>query len=105
GLSALALLYWVAFWAVLTGVMEISAAIELRKTITQEWSLGILGGLSILVGVLYLAFPRAGLLSLAYILGVYAFFAGILMLSLAYRLWRLEHGKHDIHPPTTMHHV
>src|SRR5215469_16961359 len=38
-ITALVLLYLIAFWAVFTGVFEIIAGIRIRKAITNEWML------------------------------------------------------------------
>ncbi len=83
---ALALVYVIGAWAIITGVLEIAAAIRLRKVITTEWLMGFGGALSILFGVLVLAQPGAGALALVYLFGFYAILAGISQISLGFRL-------------------
>src|SRR5574338_943699 len=41
GITALALIYFIAAWAIVTGVFSIVAAVQLRKEIDNEWLLGI----------------------------------------------------------------
>ena len=55
--AALALLYLVSAWAILTGVFRISAAIRLRKEIRGEWMLILNGALSVLLGILIVRRP------------------------------------------------
>jgi uncharacterized membrane protein HdeD (DUF308 family) len=86
GLSALALLYLIAAWAIVTGVLEIAAAIRLRKIITGEWLLALLGILSIGVGVMLALFPSAGALALIIWIGAYVAASGVLLIALALRL-------------------
>ena len=64
GLGALVLLYVIALWAIVTGVMEILAAISLRREIDNEWLMIIGGALSVLFGLILAFLPGAGLLSL-----------------------------------------
>lgn len=87
---ALASLVLLAAWAIVAGVFEITAAIRLRKEIKGEWLLGISGALSILLGfaipaVLVLN-PLATILSVAWIVGMYALIAGIALIVLGLRL-------------------
>jgi uncharacterized membrane protein HdeD (DUF308 family) len=87
GLTALALLYFVAAWAIVTGALEIVGAIRLRQEIEGEWALGLSGALSVLFGVLLVVIPApAGLLSLVWLIGAYALAFGVLLLVLAFRV-------------------
>jgi uncharacterized membrane protein HdeD (DUF308 family) len=87
GLTALALLYLVAAWAIVTGIMEIAAAIRLRREVVGEWALILGGAFSVLFGVLLVVIPaRAGLLSLTWLIGVYAVVFGVLQVILAFRV-------------------
>jgi uncharacterized membrane protein HdeD (DUF308 family) len=85
-ITALVLLYLIAFWAVFTGVFEIIAGIGLRKAITNEWLLLVMGALSLLFGILILFAPAVGALAIVLWIGAYAFVFGTFLLALAFRL-------------------
>jgi uncharacterized membrane protein HdeD (DUF308 family) len=85
-ITALALLYYIAAWALITGIFEIVAAIQLRRVITGEWMLILSGVLSIVFGALLFVFPGAGAVSLVWLIGVYATIFGIALIVLAFRL-------------------
>jgi uncharacterized membrane protein HdeD (DUF308 family) len=86
GLTAIALLYIIAFWAIVAGVMQIAAAIRLRKEIEGEW-LWILSGIcTVILGVLLIARPGAGVLSLVWLIASFAIVWGILLCILAFKL-------------------
>jgi uncharacterized membrane protein HdeD (DUF308 family) len=86
GITALVLVAFIGAWAILTGVMEVIAAIRLRRVITGEWMLILSGAMSVLFGILVLAFPGAGAISISWILGIYAAAAGFLLIGLSVRL-------------------
>ena len=51
-ITATALLYFIGAWAIVTGVLEVMGAIELRQVISDEWLLIFGGVLSVIFGVL-----------------------------------------------------
>ncbi len=92
GLTAVALLFVVAAWALVRGVFEIVSAVRLRREIEHEWLLALSGAVLVLLGALLFLFPAAGLLSVAWFMGAFAVAAGILLLVGAFRLRRLSQG-------------
>jgi uncharacterized membrane protein HdeD (DUF308 family) len=86
GITELALLYLSAFWAIVTGVLEIVAALRLRISVPGEWALALSGLVSILFGFVLLVWPGASAVALIWVIGAYAIVFGILLLALAFRL-------------------
>lgn len=86
GITTVALLYLVAAWAVVTGILEIVTAINLREAIQNEWLLGVSGLGSVLFGVILAVRPGAGALALIWLIGGYAIAFGVLLIALAVRL-------------------
>lgn len=80
GATALTLLYFVAFWAIVVGIMEIVSAFHLRKEIEGEIWLGLAGLLSVAFGLFLLARPGAGILTLLWLLAAYAIAFGTLLI-------------------------
>jgi uncharacterized membrane protein HdeD (DUF308 family) len=85
-MTALALIFFIGAWAVVTGVIEVAAAIKLRKEISGEWLLALSGLLSIAFGVLVLAFPFAGAVGISWVLGSYAMVGGIILIALGVKI-------------------
>jgi uncharacterized membrane protein HdeD (DUF308 family) len=86
GVTALVLLYIIATWAVIRGIIEIAVAIKLRKEIQGEFWLILAGALSVVFGGLLLAFPGTGALAVVMWIGAFAIVFGIVLLGLAFRL-------------------
>jgi uncharacterized membrane protein HdeD (DUF308 family) len=86
----LALVYVAGFWAIVTGLLELVAAIRLRDLISGEWLMGLSGALSIVFGVLVVAEPNSGAIALVYLFGFYAILAGISEIGLGFRLRSLD---------------
>lgn len=85
GLTALVLLYIIAFWAILTGIFEIAAAIRLRAR-SGEWALWLSGIVSVAFGILLVIRPAAGAMAVVWIIGVYAIVFGVFTTAVGVRL-------------------
>jgi uncharacterized membrane protein HdeD (DUF308 family) len=85
GLTALALLFYLAIWAIATGLLELAAAIRLRKEIEGEFWLGLAGVASIAFGVFLAARPGAGALSVLALIGGFSIALGLIQIVLAFQ--------------------
>ena len=85
-ITALGLLLLIAAWAIVTGIMELMAAVRLRKIINNEWLLVLAGIASVAFGVILLFQPAAGALVLIWWIGAWALLSGILLMILAFRM-------------------
>lgn len=90
GITALVLLWLIAAWALVTGVLEIAAAIRLRREVRGEWLLALGGALSVLFGILLLVWPATGALALVILIGCFAIVFGVVLIGLGLRLRRLR---------------
>lgn len=86
GATALVMLYVIAAWAILTGVLKVIMAVWLRREIDNEWTMALSGVLWVLLGVVLAVLPGVGLLSLTWLIGVFALGAGVTFLVLAFRV-------------------
>ena len=86
GLTALSLLYLVAFWALAMGTFQVVAAVALRRELDGEFWMALGGVMSIVFGALLAVFPGEGLLSLVWLVGIWSVAFGVSSLGLAYRL-------------------
>jgi len=90
GATAVALLWLIGVWAVVRGIGEVIAAIQIRKEIEGEWAIALSGVISVLFGVFVLARPGAGALALIWLIAAYALASGILKLMLGFKLRGLK---------------
>lgn len=103
---AFVLWYLVAGWALATGVFELVAAIRLRRVCAGETMLATAGVVSVVFGALMIVWPRTAMITMAWLVGIYAALFGLLLLVLALRLRALGRPEADFVGPslTTLSH-
>ena len=94
GITALALVLVIGAWAIVTGALEVSAAVKLRRYIDGEWLLALSGILSMIFGILIMIAPLAGALVIALWVGAYAFVSGAILIALGFRLRSWDREPH-----------
>jgi len=94
GLTALVLVFIIASWALLTGILEVISAVRSRKVIHHEWAWIAGGVLSVVFGLVMLMSPGAGALALVWLIGGYAIIYGITLFGLAWEVRDVQ----DTHP-------
>ena len=91
GLTLVVFIYMAAFWALVSGIALLVAALRLHHQ-HGEWMMILAGLLSIAWGIVVAFSPIAGILVWAWWIGAYALIFGIAMLTLAFRLRRHHRG-------------
>jgi uncharacterized membrane protein HdeD (DUF308 family) len=97
-MTAFVLLILIASWAIVTGIFQIAAAIQLRKVIIGEWMLVLIGALSVVFGLLLLYNPAGGALAVVWLIGAYSVVYGILLLVFGIKLRGLDRSAPHMMP-------
>jgi len=102
GIASLTILAMIAAWAIITGILEVVAAIRLRHEITNEWLLALGGVLSVALGILLILQPLAGSLAVIWMVGAYSLMFGVVLISLGLRLrnWNASDRPSRMSPST-----
>lgn len=109
-ITALAVVWTIGLWAVVVGIIQVVVALSLRTVVRSGWGWGVVSGLvSVIFGILLLARPGAGLVSIIWVLGVYAIMLGVLLVGFGLQVRRLgkdaaavtggTHGSHGAADP------
>ncbi|MFD3809790.1 HdeD family acid-resistance protein [Rhodococcus sp. NPDC058639] len=87
GITALALLYVIAFYAILYGITGIVGGLRFRKVPDSGWIWSVIAGvLAVVFGLILLIFPGEGILSLIFLVGIYAILFGALLIVMAFQV-------------------
>jgi uncharacterized membrane protein HdeD (DUF308 family) len=84
--TAIAVVFYLAIWAIAAGLLEIVAAVRLRRQIQGEIWLILAGLASVVFGVLLIARPAAGALTVLWLISAYGIVFGVFLLLLAFRV-------------------
>lgn len=87
-ITGLALLFVIAAWAFMAGLVKLVAAVRMRKEIEHEWLLGAIGVLSMAVGVFLVVTPGAGALVITWAIGWFAIAFGVMLFALAWEVYQ-----------------
>ena len=96
GVTALALLFVVAFWAIVLGIGEIGGAFASRKSGSNAWGWTLAAGiLNVIFGVLLLIWPASGILTLIWLVAIFTLAGGIALIVLAFRVRSVTRSTAD----------
>jgi uncharacterized membrane protein HdeD (DUF308 family) len=87
--SMMAFLYLVALQAVMLGVFLVMLGYKVRAATQREWILYLAGALSVLFGILIVANPLAGSLSVVTLIAAWALVTGVLKVIFAIKVKNL----------------
>jgi uncharacterized membrane protein HdeD (DUF308 family) len=90
GMTAMVLLVVIAVWAIIIGLLQLYAAIQLWKVIDNDWWLILSGLLAVAFGVVMIAWPSTGALALIWSIAWFALFFGCMFVGLAFELKRFR---------------
>lgn len=85
-ITAVALLWVIAAWAIATGILEILVAVRFRQEITNEWFWVLSGVLSVVLGLVLVFQPTLGALGLVTTIGVFSIAWGITLIALSFKV-------------------
>ena len=95
-ITGVVLLYFIAAWAVVIGIMDIVIALQLRREIEGEWMMILDGVFSLLIGILFFVFPQTSALALVTLIALFVIAVGIILIVLALRLRKMGQELKDL---------
>jgi len=100
GTTALTLLFLIAIWAIVLGVAEVGGAFAARRSGGAGWGWTLAAGvLNVVVGIVLLARPGSGILTLLWLIGIFAVASGIAGVGWAFRVRRTTGtAEREAHP-------
>jgi uncharacterized membrane protein HdeD (DUF308 family) len=88
GATAVVILYLVAFWLILGGVVGIVESFAAHRMVSHAWLLLLSSVVAILFGIAMFAWPTVTLTLVVRLIGIYAIVQGIVLCALAFQVRR-----------------
>lgn len=85
-ITAMLMIFFIAVWALATGVLRIFEGIRLRREIRGEMWLVLGGVASVIFALIVMTRPLAGAIAMVRVIGIYALFLGATEIMLAFRV-------------------
>jgi len=92
-ITAVALLWVIAVWAIVTGLLEILLAVRFRNEMTNEWFWVLSGLLSVALGLFLVFQPALGALGLVTTIGIFSIAWGVTLMVFSSRVKKLAGGS------------
>jgi uncharacterized membrane protein HdeD (DUF308 family) len=103
GVTALALLFVIAFWAIVMGVAEIVEAFVARRAGAHAWGWTLVAGIvNVLFGLALLVWPATGILALIWLVGLFALIGGVILIGWAFRVRAIAKGAAASRPSSNL---
>lgn len=83
------LLYFVAIWAIVDGLLELIFSLGYHKKVKNVWIYIFSSVISILFGIVLIVFPISSLFALIWLIGIYAIIFGILVIIFAINIYKI----------------
>jgi uncharacterized membrane protein HdeD (DUF308 family) len=91
--AAVMLVYYIAGWMILAGLFKIITAFRIRSVAKAKWVLGLTGLVSIVVGLILILRPEAGVLAVAWFIGMIAILLGIFLIFVGLKIRGVGSGS------------
>jgi uncharacterized membrane protein HdeD (DUF308 family) len=78
-LAKSSLLYVIAIWALIMGILEIASGFIMHRTFAHEWTMVVGGVVSAVLGILFFIFATKGVMALLPLVGIFAIVFGVMM--------------------------
>jgi len=82
-MTAILFVRLLGLWAIIVGLFRIVGAVRLRAEVAGEWMHVVGGIITVLLGIVVMAWPAGGVLAFAWLIGIFAILMGAFLIGVA----------------------